>query len=142
MLSLNLVNEVLKVLQPVLKDIRQGCVSEGYRNSPTHIEVLELVHVRHLDNQLMNGRERQERESLTSHGLQIEELLDDLLDLGVVEPKHFADLCKKYHDHLSHLLIQTRLFLDEKIDQEVLEAHSFLIWYFTQVFYEELLKSG
>ena len=49
LLRLNLVNKVLHLLQALLENLVKLAVAEIQRDPPVDVQVLDLVHIRHLD---------------------------------------------------------------------------------------------
>lgn len=140
LLRLNLVNEVFHVLETLLEDLEELAVSETERNAPIDVEVLHAVHVRHLNDEVVQSCQREQSEALVVHGLQVKEILDDALDLGVVKPRHFGDFGKENNDHFGHLLVQTGFFLHQKVDHKVFYADFFVQRNLAPVVRKQLLQ--
>ena len=58
----------------------------------------------------------------------------------MLDPRQFGDLGQQDYDHFGHLLVQTRLFLQQKLDQEVLDAQFLLHWYLAPILGEYLFQ--
>ena len=128
------------MLETLLEDSEELAVAEAERDAPIHVEVPDFVHVRHLDDQIVQGRPRQQGQPLVVHSLQVEQVLHDTLDLWVVEPRHLRDLGQQDDDHLDDLLVQTRLFPNHEVDDEILDAQLLCSGYLGPVLCEELLE--
>ena len=86
------------------------------------------MNVGHLNNHVVQGCERQQSQSFSVHFLKIKKILHDTLNLRVVKPRHFCDLCEENDHHLNDLLVVILLILHDVVHQEVLYAQFFSDW--------------
>lgn len=99
------------------------------------------MNVGHLDDEVVQRRQRKQYKSLIVHVLKVEEVLDDTLDLGVVKPRHLGHLGHKHDHHLDHLLVTANgLLLHHKVDQEVFYPQLLGYWNLRPVLGEQIFE--
>lgn len=140
MLCYDLLCEILTEFDSHSQYLVECTVPEAEGNAPIHSQVLDLLHVAHLNDQVIDGSEGQQSVMVT-HFLHLHELLHRALKLWMVKPGHLDYLGQGNNHHLYHLSV-TRLAMIGQIVQKVIPDPNLLLsWDLVPILDKEHLES-
>lgn len=111
---------------------------EGYAS--VHGQVLDSVHVTHFNDEVIHGLKR-DQAVLWRKTAHFEEVSDNALQFRMVKPRHLGYFGNQNHDHLENFLLAPRTFLDQEIDQVVLDLQLLTNFDLEPVFNKDFLDA-